>query len=159
MEELFIVIDFNSLWPNNTIWWHRSGSIIDIGSANGLVPDGTKPLPEPMLTDPHWSIVAYTWVQFHRKCSRCLSLIWVWRSQSTATSSRGQWFIKLAPDWLFLWVTLLTAVHTMGWQGNSGHLRWWSHICISTHGGQTPQKGISHYKWWFHLVYILVHTL
>ena len=24
---------------------------VNIGSANGLLPDGTKPLPEPMLTD------------------------------------------------------------------------------------------------------------
>ena len=28
---------------------------INIGSANGLLPDGTKPLPEPMLTDHQWS--------------------------------------------------------------------------------------------------------
>ena len=30
----------NSLRPSDAIWWHRSGST--------LVPDGTKPLPEPM---------------------------------------------------------------------------------------------------------------
>ena len=29
---------------------------VNIGSANGLLPDGTKPLPEPMLTD-DWSSV------------------------------------------------------------------------------------------------------
>ena len=37
----------NSLWPNvdmvTYIW-------VNIGSGNGLLPDGTKPLPEPMLT-------------------------------------------------------------------------------------------------------------
>ena len=28
---------------------------VNIGSGNGLLPDGTKPLPEPMSTDHHWS--------------------------------------------------------------------------------------------------------
>ena len=32
----------NSLWP--------SDALVNIGSGNGLLPDGTKPLPEPMLT-------------------------------------------------------------------------------------------------------------
>ena len=44
----------NSLWPNDTIWeqiW------VNIGSGNGLLPDGTKPLPEPMLTCHQWSFV------------------------------------------------------------------------------------------------------
>ena len=27
---------------------------VNIGSANGLLPDGTKPLPDPMLTYRHW---------------------------------------------------------------------------------------------------------
>ena len=31
------------------------------GSCNGLLPDGTKPLPEPMLTYHQWGSVAYTW--------------------------------------------------------------------------------------------------
>ena len=34
-----------------------------IGSGNGLVPDGTKPLPEPMLTYHQQGPVAFTWVQ------------------------------------------------------------------------------------------------
>ena len=28
---------------------------VNIGSGNGLLPDSTKPLPEPMLTDHQWS--------------------------------------------------------------------------------------------------------
>ena len=32
----------NSLWPSDTIWWHRSGSTL---------PDSTKPLQEPVLTN------------------------------------------------------------------------------------------------------------
>ena len=41
----------NSLWPSDAIWlW------INIGSGNGLLPDRTKPLPEPILTNNHqWS--------------------------------------------------------------------------------------------------------
>ena len=32
-------------------WWHHRATEIwvNIGSGNGLLPDGTKPLPEPML--------------------------------------------------------------------------------------------------------------
>ena len=29
---------------------------VNIGSGNGLLPDGTKPLPEPMLTDDQWGL-------------------------------------------------------------------------------------------------------
>ena len=32
--------------------WHQS-SLVNIGSGNGLLPDGTKSLPEPILTDHH----------------------------------------------------------------------------------------------------------
>ena len=39
---------FNSLWPSDAIW--RQEIWVNIGSGNGLLPDGTKPLPEPMLT-------------------------------------------------------------------------------------------------------------
>ena len=35
----------NSLWPINGTWPHRSGSRL-----TWVMPDGTKPLPEPMLT-------------------------------------------------------------------------------------------------------------
>ena len=49
---------------------------VNIGSENGLLSDGTKPLPEPMLTDIEWGVVApegnfktithqiYLWYQF-----------------------------------------------------------------------------------------------
>ena len=40
--------NFNPFWPSDAIWltyiW------VNIDSGNGLLPDGTKPLPEPMLT-------------------------------------------------------------------------------------------------------------
>ena len=38
----------NSLWPNFTIWWHRSGSTM--GPVYSLLLVGTNPLPEPVVT-------------------------------------------------------------------------------------------------------------
>ena len=62
-----IQFHINSLWPSDVtatqIW-------VIIGSPNDLLPDGTKPLSEPILTKHQWSLVAFTWVQFHRKHSR-----------------------------------------------------------------------------------------
>ena len=39
---------FNSLWLSDASM--SSENLVNIGSGNGLLPDGTKPLPEPMLT-------------------------------------------------------------------------------------------------------------
>ena len=40
--------------------------LVNIGLGNGLLPDGTKPLPEPILIYHQWERVAFTWGQFHR---------------------------------------------------------------------------------------------
>ena len=45
-----------------------SYNFVNIGSGNDL-------LPEPVLTDHEWSLVAFPWRQFHMKCPRYLSLI------------------------------------------------------------------------------------
>ena len=45
---------------------------------DSLLPDGTKPLLEPMWTDRQWGLVAFTKGQFRMKCPRYLYLIWVW---------------------------------------------------------------------------------
>ena len=45
--------------------------LVNIGSGNGLLPDGTKPLPEPLLTDHQWSPVAFILGQFHKRCLNC----------------------------------------------------------------------------------------
>ena len=39
---------------------------VNIGSANGLLPDGTKPLPEPMFTYHQLGPVAFIGVQFYQ---------------------------------------------------------------------------------------------
>ena len=41
--------------------------LVNIGSGNGLLPDGTKPLPEPMLTDHQLSPVTFILGQFHKR--------------------------------------------------------------------------------------------
>ena len=78
---------------------------INISSSNDLLPDGTKPLTELILTEHHWGLVALFWGQFHRKCSRYLFLIWVWNSlildyshiSMLSTSIGGQWYRWLLP--------------------------------------------------------------
>ena len=47
-------------------WWH---SHVSICRHRSVLPDSTKPLPQPMLTNHQL---------FHRKCSRHLCLIWIW---------------------------------------------------------------------------------
>ena len=40
---------------------------INIGSSDGMLPDGTKPLPELMLTYHERCSVTFNWEQFHKK--------------------------------------------------------------------------------------------
>ena len=48
-----------------------SDILVSIGSGNGLLPNGTKALPEPMLTYHWWASVAFYREQFHWYCLRC----------------------------------------------------------------------------------------
>ena len=50
---------------------------VNIDSGNDLLPDGTKPLPGPVLANHQWGVVPFTWEWFHRKCPRYLLMIWV----------------------------------------------------------------------------------
>ena len=43
-----------------------SWNLVNIGLGNGLLPDGTKPLAEPVLINHQWKRVTFTWGQFHR---------------------------------------------------------------------------------------------
>ena len=54
---------FNSLRPCGTIRWQRYGSSlvwVIIGSGNGLLPDSTKPLLVPVLTNYHWGFTGFS---------------------------------------------------------------------------------------------------
>ena len=97
---LHILKLFNSLWPSDAIWWHRSVNI-NISSGNGLLPDGTKPLPEPMLTHHQRGSVAFFKEQFRWNCSRRQFKKWVWKLHTfniTSTSPRGQWVKLMRSD-------------------------------------------------------------
>ena len=62
------------------LWRHMATEIwVNIGSGNGVLPDGTKPLPEPMLTDLQWSPVTFILGQFHKWCLNHQSLKSVWK--------------------------------------------------------------------------------
>ena len=65
------------LWPSDTITWQ--GTWVNISSGNGLLPDGTKPLPEPMLTYRQWSPVTFILGKFHKRCLNHQSLKSVWK--------------------------------------------------------------------------------
>ena len=53
-------------------WWWAN-----ISSCNGLLPDGTKPLPDLMLAHHQRGSMVLTQSQFHRKYSRCQFTKWV----------------------------------------------------------------------------------
>ena len=59
------------------IWRHIAEG--NIGSGSSLLPGDTKSLPEPLLTNYQWCFMAFTWGQFHWRCSMYLSLISVWK--------------------------------------------------------------------------------
>ena len=42
---------------------------LNSGSGNGFLPDGIKPLPEPMLTKHQQGSVVFSWEHFHGECS------------------------------------------------------------------------------------------
>ena len=48
------------------------------GWLSGMLPNGTKPLPEPILINHQWSLLAFTRGQFRKKCSKYLFLKCDW---------------------------------------------------------------------------------
>ena len=78
-------------------WCHIVTQIrVNIGSSNGLLPDGTNPLTKPMLTCDPCVPVAFTWKQFCSKYSKhwwikCASKSHV---QNYIYISQGQWVNK-----------------------------------------------------------------
>ena len=63
-----IVISVNALWPSYAIWWYRCGSTLA-----QVMPDGTKPLLEAMLTYRHLSTMVFIWGYYPKE---------IWRYQS-----------------------------------------------------------------------------
>ena len=77
---------------------------VNIGSGSGLLPDGTKPLPEPMLTDHQQSPVTLILGQFHKRCLNHQSLKCVWKLhvQNFIQVSQGpmSWDLARMSRWL-----------------------------------------------------------
>ena len=71
----------------------------DKGGLTSLGPDGTKPLPEPKLTNHQLGLVAFTWVQFHRKWSRYLALMWIWKITNLELQPHLPGATELIPMW------------------------------------------------------------
>ena len=69
-EKLQMSPYFSMVW---VICPHFSKALAEHCSGNGLLPEGTKPLPEPMLTYHQWGPVAFIRGYYHEK---------IWRYQS-----------------------------------------------------------------------------
>ena len=55
-------------WLIVSQWRHMATKIwVNTGSGNGLLPDGTKPLPEPMLTYHQQRTATFIWGQVHKR--------------------------------------------------------------------------------------------
>ena len=79
---------FNSLALNDALW-HPIYILVNIGSGNGLVPCGTKPLSKPMLS---WdSVYSSHWKCDFRNCIFKTALIWCWISCDRYNRYEFQW--------------------------------------------------------------------
>ena len=85
--------------------------MVNIGSGNGLFPDGTKPLTEPMLIKrqlgPPALIQSNIYLNIHDVNLQVLFKIYTFKI--TATSPRGQW-VNLRETY-----TLSTQIPTVSW--------------------------------------------
>ena len=70
--KLILPQDISDLTHCGLVTW------VNIGSGNGLLPDCTKPLPEPMLTYHQWGSLAIIWGQFDKTYFKHHLLKWTW---------------------------------------------------------------------------------
>ena len=74
-----------------------------MGSSNSLLPDGTKPLPKPMLTCHQWGPVTTTYGQFHKRYFNYQPLKLAWKlliQNFIQTSQRPK--SQCSTEWPFL---------------------------------------------------------
>ena len=117
---------------------------VDIGSGNGLLPAGTKPLPEPTLTYHEFDALASSREQFHRNFSKYQFNKWVPKLwfQNCYRLPRGQWVNTLRPN-----QTLLARCRRH-------HLAIRSPICIliqtnlNLTDNRTPFQYKDHFSWY-----------
>ena len=76
MESHGILKNRQKSWKSHgTSFWDFCGNPVtqiwvNIGSGSGLLSEGTKPSPVPILTYCKWSLVAFSWQQFYRRNSK-----------------------------------------------------------------------------------------
>ena len=75
---IWSLVIFNSLGPSDAIWCTEI--CVNIGSGNGLLPDGTKPLPEPMLTYHKYGPVVIAQELFYNRYHSHQLLKWAWNA-------------------------------------------------------------------------------
>ena len=125
---------------------------VNIGSGNGLLPDGTKPLPEPMLTDPWWSPVTFILGQFHKRCLNHQSLKISFKLTCLKLHSNVPGANELI--WMWKWCVMcshkrLSSAHFgtlpdlgLGWVQNHIKVSNWQARCEV----QTVSHAIEHFK-------------
>ena len=119
---IMFVCFFKSLGPSDAIWW-QGFQRINIGSGNGWLPDGTKLLPEPLLTYQQSCPVTFIWGQFHESCQSHWSWKGIWKLVflNCIYVSRGS--ISLWPvdtNWLCHWCKQLGHQQPIYWFGDLG---------------------------------------
>ena len=68
-RKMYLKLLSNLFMPPMTVWYTTTWNWINIGSSNGLVPDGVNPLAQPVLTYHWWGLATLNCKQFHGKCS------------------------------------------------------------------------------------------
>ena len=102
---------FNTLWPHMATW-----TGINMGSGNGLLPDGTKPLPEPMLT--YWG-QRYKIYLSHKSINLAITFLQFHSNLPAANELRDEHYIHNC-EWQYF--SLVTALRDTNWILNQhGH--------------------------------------
>ena len=76
---------------------------VNISSGNGLLPDGTKPLPDPMLTYHQWGLTTFLWGQFHNRCLHHQSLKLDWEITYKKFHLNAPWSYELSDNRTRTW--------------------------------------------------------
>ena len=74
-----------------------SGIWVKIGSGNGLLPDGTKPLPEPMWTYHQWFPLTFIWGHYRKQNLKLHFYTPVWNPFAKRTYNAMAMSVRLSP--------------------------------------------------------------
>ena len=109
--------------------------MVNTGSSNGLLPDSTKPLPEPMLTYYQLNPVTFIWMQFHKRylCDQPLNLV----LKFLQISQGGQWVNSFKP-WYML-QKVIELIIPSRWKKPNLRSYWNYSSCTLNHGNLLEQ--------------------